>query len=475
MVIAWGLQAVLYMGGIFVGDLNDYIFWQFLSVLAGVLLAVGFFMVTKVPYLLRLKASYADSWIRFAVFMAVFLLAQLLYNFWPVPESPGGLIGTMMLHVGIVIAMWWWYSLASGDVMVPTSVNGVVFQGYLGRNYMFGLWAIVLFSIECMFFLTYATLSDKLTVYAAAALGAFILIAFAAVYPLNPAYVLTPFDTASNSTPLILRGNDYSEDAAPPYGGGGGGGSSSEQSPLRGMDAYSAEPAYVRGDGYQRYGQSQPGMSYGQQQQPQPRAQNVFGRKDPYNEQKTYPVSNGAREYGDEEFSKGGSRGEPDGQEPSSLREGSFARRNDAYLRDEDADDPYDDRIEPRRVEQAPLPRTAAVSSPPPKGELASPPGRRMASPPFRELASPPEGDRLRQPPRERAEPAPPAQPRQTSPLLAAVPPTPVAVAPPTPVTVVPPTPVAVAPPTPIAVAPPTPVAIVTDVGEGRKAVLIYK
>jgi len=225
MVMAWGLQVILYACGVYPGDLSQYFCWQFLTVLASVGLGVGFYMVTRAPPLLKLQAAYADSWIRFSIFMAVFILAQLFYGFWPVPDSPGGLIGTMLIHLGLVLGMWWWYSLSSTDAIVPTSVNNFVFkdylgQDYLGRNYMFAIWALVLFTMEAMFFLTYAIGSDHLTVYAATALGAFMLIGFAAVYPLNPAYkkldpavepMLAPRAADWSQPPILTSEQEQSE------------------------------------------------------------------------------------------------------------------------------------------------------------------------------------------------------------------------------------------------------------------------
>lgn len=186
LAFAWALQSLMYICGINPGDFNDYIWWTFLSTLGGVAIGVGVFMVTKLPHLLRLQASYADSWIKFTAWFIVFILLQLFYGFFPIPESPGGLIGTILGHLILMCGVWWWYSTDNPQ-------QSMAFRDYLGRNYLFLVWTIVLFACECMFFLTYldsANGSDKYSALAATGLGAAILLAFAALYPLNPAYAM---------------------------------------------------------------------------------------------------------------------------------------------------------------------------------------------------------------------------------------------------------------------------------------------
>jgi hypothetical protein len=186
--IAYAVQAISYIAGISVDNYDDYIFWTFLTSLAGVLLGWALLLVTRVPQMLRFEVSYVGTWAQFGVWLVFYLAAELFYTFFPPPAYPWGIIGTGVSHLIIQCVLW-------GLLYY----NDVLFHKYLGRKYFFGLWALVLFAVEMTFFLAYA-LEEKWTAYIAAGVGFAILAIMALVFPLHE-----PYSTASavSGEPLI--------------------------------------------------------------------------------------------------------------------------------------------------------------------------------------------------------------------------------------------------------------------------------
>jgi len=186
--IAYAVQAISYIAGISVDNYDDYIFWTFLTSLAGVLLGWFLLLVTRVPQMLRFEVSYVGTWAQFGVWLVFYLAAELFYTFFPPPAYPWGIIGTGVSHLIIQCVLW-------GLLYY----NDVLFHKYLGRKYFFGLWALVLFAVEMTFFLAYA-LEEKWTAYIAAGVGFAILAIMALVFPLHE-----PYSTASavSGEPLI--------------------------------------------------------------------------------------------------------------------------------------------------------------------------------------------------------------------------------------------------------------------------------
>ncbi len=186
--IAYAVQAISYIAGISVDNYDDYIFWTFLTSLAGVLLGWVLLLVTRVPQMLRFEVSYVGTWAQFGVWLVFYLAAELFYTFFPPPAYPWGIIGTGVSHLIIQCVLW-------GLLYY----NDVLFHKYLGRKYFFGLWALVLFAVEMTFFLAYA-LEEKWTAYIAAGVGFAILAIMALVFPLHE-----PYSTASavSGEPLI--------------------------------------------------------------------------------------------------------------------------------------------------------------------------------------------------------------------------------------------------------------------------------
>lgn len=184
----WALQAIMYVAGIAVTDLNDYIFWQFLTSLAGVLLGLGHVIVTRVPRLLVFSASYTSNWGQFALWIVFFVCAQLFYAFFPPPGLAWGIVGTVVATIVIQILLW-----------VAMFYNEIVFIRYKGRSYFFLLWLVMDVVMELMFFVAYA-LSERWTAYISAVTGAAILVFVALVFPLREPYKLAE---ATAGEPLI--------------------------------------------------------------------------------------------------------------------------------------------------------------------------------------------------------------------------------------------------------------------------------
>jgi hypothetical protein len=203
--LTYAFQAILFFAGIDVPNFKDFISWQFLTALAGVLLGWALLIVTRAPQMLRFETSYVGTWAQFLVWLVFYLASELFYTFFPPPAYPWGIIGTGVCHLIIQCILW-------GLLYY----NDVVFHKYLGRKYFFGLWALVLFAVEMSFFITYA-LEERWTSYIAAGVGFAILVVMALVFPLNE-----PYSAASavagepligpKSTMLVPGDSDYPYD-----------------------------------------------------------------------------------------------------------------------------------------------------------------------------------------------------------------------------------------------------------------------
>jgi len=172
----YAFQAIAFIAGIDVTDLNDYVFWNFLTSVAGAAVGVGFLLVTRVPQFLKFKPSYVGVWGQFILWGVLFIAAQLFYGFFPPPTYPWGIIGTAVAHLIIQVVLW-----------VVMYYNDSIFAGYEGKKYMFFLWIIVLLVMEFMFFIAYVLL-ERWVAYISAGTGAVILIIAALVFPLKMPY-----------------------------------------------------------------------------------------------------------------------------------------------------------------------------------------------------------------------------------------------------------------------------------------------
>jgi hypothetical protein len=201
LALTYAFQAICYIADIEVLDYDEYIWWTFLTALAGVLLAWALLIVTRAPRMLRFETSYVGVWGQFVLWLVFYLAAQLFYAFFPPPAYPWGIIGTTVSHLIIQVALW-----------VVMYYNSVIFDKYKGRKYFFGLWTLVLFAVEVSFFLAYA-LIERWTAYIATGIGAAILLVAALVFPLKEPYRKA---SAVGGEPLIKAG-PASEDEGETY------------------------------------------------------------------------------------------------------------------------------------------------------------------------------------------------------------------------------------------------------------------
>jgi len=199
LALTYAFQAVCYIADIEVLDYDEYIWWTFLTALAGVLLGWALLIVTRAPLMLRFETSYVGVWGQFVLWLVFYLAAQLFYGFYPPPAYPWGIIGTTVCHLIIQVALW-----------VVMYYNSVLFALYTkqGRKYFFGLWTLVLFAVEVSFFIAYALL-ERWTAYIATGIGAAILLVMALVFPLKKPYRDA---SAFRGEPLVNRGQDSDED-----------------------------------------------------------------------------------------------------------------------------------------------------------------------------------------------------------------------------------------------------------------------
>lgn len=167
--LTWAFQALLFLCGIATPDLNDYVFWQFLTSLAGVLLGASFVLVTRLPQILRARASHATLWIIFFVWLLLFVASQLFFAFFPTPLYPWGLIGTMSAHIILIGSL--------GAILTLTEAGLIVFRDYLWSRFLFGMWLAIIIIVEAFFFLTYAIASEKWSAYIGCATSVVLLLA----------------------------------------------------------------------------------------------------------------------------------------------------------------------------------------------------------------------------------------------------------------------------------------------------------
>ncbi len=167
--LAWGFQALSFLCGIATPDLNDYVFWQFLTSLLGVMLGAAFVLVTRLPQMLRARSSHATIWLLFFVWLLLLVASQLFYGFFPTPAYPWGLIATLACHAILVVALW--------AMIVYSNVGAIVFRDYLWTRFMFGMWLLLVVVLEVFFFLKYAIVSEKWPAYIGCASAFVILLA----------------------------------------------------------------------------------------------------------------------------------------------------------------------------------------------------------------------------------------------------------------------------------------------------------
>lgn len=193
LAVIWALQAFMFIAGIDVVDLNDYIFWQFLTTLVGVLVGFGMLIVTRVPRLLLFKASYIGNWGQFMLWIALFVAAQLFYAFFPPPGQAWGLVGTVVATIAIQVMLW--------ILMLNNNSNNsdVVFVNYQRRGYFFLAWLVLAVVMELMFFVTYVVL-ERWAAYISAAVALAILLVMALVFPPKDPYKIS---MATSGEPFI--------------------------------------------------------------------------------------------------------------------------------------------------------------------------------------------------------------------------------------------------------------------------------
>ena len=99
LALFWAFQAILFVAGISTPDLQDFVFWQFLTTFAGVLVGSTLFVITSSPAMLRFRAPYAGVWAKFVVWFIFYVAGQLFFGFFRPPATPWGLIGTFVTHI----------------------------------------------------------------------------------------------------------------------------------------------------------------------------------------------------------------------------------------------------------------------------------------------------------------------------------------------------------------------------------------
>jgi hypothetical protein len=176
LALTYAFQGICYISDIDVPNYDEYIWWTFLTALAGVVLGWALLIVTRAPRMLRFEVSYVGVWGKFILWLILYLAAELFYNFFPPPAYPWGIIGTSIAHLILQVGLW-----------VVMYYNIIVFAKYNGTKYFFGLWALVLFVVEVSFFLAYAML-ERWAAYAATGIGAAILLVAALLFPLAEPY-----------------------------------------------------------------------------------------------------------------------------------------------------------------------------------------------------------------------------------------------------------------------------------------------
>jgi len=103
LALVYAFQAIMYIADIDVPDYDDYIFWQFLTSLGGVLVGASLLLVTRAPRMLQFQVSYVGVWGQFILWLVFYLAAQLFYGFFPPPTYPWGVIGISVTHLIIQV------------------------------------------------------------------------------------------------------------------------------------------------------------------------------------------------------------------------------------------------------------------------------------------------------------------------------------------------------------------------------------
>lgn len=183
------VQAIMFIAGIDVPSLNDYVFWDILIAACGGIVGFALLVVTRVPRFLKFEASYVGTWGQFAIWAVAYLAAQLFLGFFPPPAYPWGIIGTAAAHLVIQILLW-----------VVMYQNVVIFASYQSRKYFFALWLFTLFLMEMLFFIAMSSLDQVYVSLIAAGGGLVLVIAVRFLLPLK-----TPYSASSGvaGEPLI--------------------------------------------------------------------------------------------------------------------------------------------------------------------------------------------------------------------------------------------------------------------------------
>lgn len=209
LTLTWFLQSFMFLCGIATPSPVDYFFWQTLTSCLGALAGITLVGVTRSPDMLQtMPVPHVQSWIRFFIWLAVFIPAQLLFGFFPTPLTPGGLLGTWGIHVVILCIVW---VMARGINDNNNQDADPTFQYYAGRRYLFLLWLLTLTIMEMLFFLNYvftpAADEERWTAIVAGTSGIMCILFFGYVNPLRQAWREPP-------APLMPRTTTNNEDDA---------------------------------------------------------------------------------------------------------------------------------------------------------------------------------------------------------------------------------------------------------------------
>jgi hypothetical protein len=200
LVLTWFLQSFMFLCNIAVPDPVDYFFWQTITCCLGALAGISFIIVTRCPEMLSvIPVVHVHSWTRFLIWLVVFVPVQLFFGLFPIPGTPGGLLGTWAGHVIITCVVW--LMVRSQDV----TGGDQTFRDYAGRRYMFLLWLLSLSVMEMLFFLNYAFTEERWTSVIAGVSGIMVILLVGYVAPLKIAWRDPP-------APLVVSQNDNNED-----------------------------------------------------------------------------------------------------------------------------------------------------------------------------------------------------------------------------------------------------------------------
>lgn len=125
--------------------LSEFLGWQSLTVLAGVLNGMVFLWVIKPPFLLRFEDRFVSVWIKALISTTFFIGATIPYAVWLVPTYAWGILlstGLIIVALGVT-----WFSLYW--------VKGL-FKGYKEDvTFFFLYWIGTTITMSVSFYLTY--------------------------------------------------------------------------------------------------------------------------------------------------------------------------------------------------------------------------------------------------------------------------------------------------------------------------------